>query len=137
MADTRKILEAVDVIKRHLEKDWISDGCKTEAAFGCISCQAVRLSQDLDALASCLVEDDAALSCKAEGDGVMDMVEQVARAMWGQRCKRAARQGIELEAWGDGFWPSANGIMEEARAAIEAMREPTEAQPVEGEVDAA
>lgn len=56
---------------------------------------------------------------------ISEMVERVARAMWLQRCAYTMRTaGIELESWGeDGLVPLANGIIEEARAAIEAMRE--------------
>lgn len=56
----------------------------------------------------------------------MTMVEKMARAMWAQRRKFAGSVPIELEDWGDGSIPKANGIFEEAQAAIEAMREPTE-----------
>lgn len=55
----------------------------------------------------------------------MDMVERVARAIWAKRRAIAASQGIELEDWGDGTFPRANHVHEEARAAIEAMKEPT------------
>lgn len=56
----------------------------------------------------------------------MMMVEKVARAMWAQRRKFAGLVPIKLEDWGDGTIPLANGIFEEAVAAIEAMREPTD-----------
>jgi hypothetical protein len=55
-----------------------------------------------------------------------EMIEQVAKAMWDVRRAHANKDGIFLEFWGDGTVPKANGIMEEARAAINAMREPTE-----------
>jgi hypothetical protein len=65
----------------------------------------------------------------------MTKLEQVARGMW------AARQAYgrkhwpnlpQLEAWDDA-WPHAReAIMEEARAAIEAMRKPTEAMSQAG-----
>lgn len=54
-----------------------------------------------------------------------EMIEMVAQAMWASRRAHANNSGIELEFWGDGTIPKANGIMDEARAAIEAMREPT------------
>ncbi|MFL6948261.1 MAG: hypothetical protein ACJ8FU_08695 [Xanthobacteraceae bacterium] len=53
------------------------------------------------------------------------MVERVARAMWEQRRVYARERGIDLEEWGAGSTPEANGITDEARAAIAAMREPT------------
>jgi hypothetical protein len=51
------------------------------------------------------------------------VVERVARAMWEQRCAHTMRTaGIKLEGWGeDGVVPLANGIIEEAIAAIKAM----------------
>lgn len=55
----------------------------------------------------------------------MDKIEQVAREMWEVRRQKAGLVQIELEEWGDGSIPRANHIMDEARAAIEAMREPT------------
>lgn len=48
--DYRHVKEAVEIIKAHLLSEWIAEGCRTDAAFGCTSCQAVRLSADLDAL---------------------------------------------------------------------------------------
>lgn len=48
--DTQQVRAAIETIKAHLEAEWISEGCKTDAAFGCTSCQAVRLSSDLDSL---------------------------------------------------------------------------------------
>jgi hypothetical protein len=55
-----------------------------------------------------------------------EMIERVARAIWERRRGAAAIAGIDLEEWGDGGIPRANHIFEEARAAIEAMREPTD-----------
>lgn len=49
-----EVQAAIDVIKAHLKEYWISEGCKNNAAFGCVSCQATRLSADLDELASFL-----------------------------------------------------------------------------------
>jgi len=54
-----------------------------------------------------------------------EMTERAAKAMWEVRRAKAQAIGLHLEEWGDGYWPKANHIMEEARAAIEAMREPT------------
>jgi len=56
-----------------------------------------------------------------------EMIERIARAIWNQRRASVAELGIDLEEWGDGGIPRANKVFEEARAAIEAMREPTEA----------
>lgn len=55
------------------------------------------------------------------------MIERVARGIWDKRRQLAMDQhGIELEIWGDGSVPRANHVFEEAKAAIEAMREPTD-----------
>lgn len=70
-------------------------------------------------------------------DGVQQMneiIERVARALWGARRAYASREGIFLEEWGDGAVPRANGVFEEARAAIEAIREPTDDMMVEAEM---
>ena len=66
-----------------------------------------------------------------------EMVEKVARAIWAERVRACAEKGIGLEAWGEGAFFVAdageqsvalmNNILGEARAAIGAMREPTEA----------
>jgi hypothetical protein len=50
-------------------------------------------------------------------------IDKVARAIWADRVQRAAFQGIDLEPWGDGKIPVANGIYEEAIAAIKAMQD--------------
>jgi hypothetical protein len=63
---------------------------------------------------------------------VSEMIERVAKAMWDARRANANNNGVELEFWGDGSIPKANGIMDEARAAIEAMREPTGAMVIAG-----
>lgn len=58
------------------------------------------------------------------------MVERVARRIWDRRRALVALaypELLPLEPWGDGTIPKANWIMEEAQAAIEAMREPTDA----------
>lgn len=54
------------------------------------------------------------------------MIELVAMAMWEARRVCTRKLGLaefDLEGWGDGSVPRANGIMEEAHAAIEAMRD--------------
>jgi hypothetical protein len=56
----------------------------------------------------------------------MKVLESVARAMWEQRRRAAKIVDIDLEEWGDGSVPAANGVMDEARVAIEAMRLPDE-----------
>jgi hypothetical protein len=55
-----------------------------------------------------------------------EMIEKVAKAMWDARRGHANNSGVFLEFWGDGSIPKKNGILDEARAAIAAMREPTE-----------
>lgn len=56
----------------------------------------------------------------------MTKIEEVARGIWERRRKWAAENyGHTLEEWGDGSIPRLNGVMEEARDAIAAMREPT------------
>jgi hypothetical protein len=52
-----------------------------------------------------------------------EMIERVARAMWEVRRQKAGLVPVELEPWGDGSIPRANHIMDEARAALEAMLE--------------
>jgi hypothetical protein len=54
---------------------------------------------------------------------IAEQTEYVAKAIWEQRVKFAAASGIELEPWGDGSIPQANGVMAEARAALEALAE--------------
>ncbi len=49
-----------------------------------------------------------------------EQVEDVAKAIWDARRAYANNAGIQLEYWGDGAIPRANGIMDEARAAIAA-----------------
>lgn len=55
------------------------------------------------------------------------MVEKVAKAIWEERRRNAAIEYPEcvLEEWEDASAPLRSNIMGEARAAIEAMREPT------------
>lgn len=64
-----------------------------------------------------------------------EMVEKVARAIWAERVRACAENGVGLEAWGEGAFFVAdageqsvslmNNILGEARAAIQAMTEPT------------
>lgn len=71
-----------------------------------------------------------------------EMVEKVARAIWAERVRACAENGVGLEAWGEGAFFVAdageqsvslmNNILGEARAAIEAMREPTETMKYAG-----
>lgn len=63
-----QVKEAVEVIKAHLASEWIAEGCRTDAAFGCASCQAVRLAADLDALVSWLDDDHVPASSSKEGE---------------------------------------------------------------------
>lgn len=58
--------------------------------------------------------------------GEMSKVEEVARAMWSQRVKFAAEQGIDLSDKDIDRMLVSNGVLEEAKAAIEALRVPTE-----------
>lgn len=64
-----------------------------------------------------------------------DMAERVARAIWEQRRADIAKlyPNLVLDEWGDGSVPRLNGVFEEARVAIEAMREPTDAMCVAAE----
>lgn len=55
-----------------------------------------------------------------------EMIELVAMAMWEARrvhIRKLGEPALDLEEWGDGSFPRKNGIMEEARAAIEVMRD--------------
>lgn len=52
-----EILAAIDIIKVHLDKDWISEGCgEKEHVMGCASCEAVHLKRQLEGLASFIDE---------------------------------------------------------------------------------
>lgn len=42
--------KAIEVVKAHLDQEWISQGCEENHAFGCASCQAVLLKKQLDGL---------------------------------------------------------------------------------------
>jgi hypothetical protein len=57
----------------------------------------------------------------AVSSGCEGQIEAVARALWASRVRQAAAQGIDLERWGDGSVPKANGIIEDAEAAIAAI----------------
>lgn len=64
----QQVIDAVEVIKDHLKSQWISEGCEKDQAFGCASCQAVRLSNELDSLANWLKEDGAVPAVDDSGD---------------------------------------------------------------------
>lgn len=49
-------------------------------------------------------------------------LDKAARAIWNDRVQRNALLGVDLEPWGDGSIPRANGIFEEALAALQAAR---------------
>ncbi len=54
----------------------------------------------------------------------MELKERVARAIWARRRAFAMLEnGIELEPWGDGRIPEANGVIFEAMAAIEVIKQ--------------
>jgi len=53
----------------------------------------------------------------------MDLVEQVARAIWEKRRECAKLHGIDLEDWGDGSFPRANHVLEEAKVAIDLLNQ--------------
>lgn len=64
-----EVYAAIEVIKAHLDKDWISEGCSIQShVLGCASCQAVQLKRQLAGLAEFLKEDDAALQEGKEGE---------------------------------------------------------------------
>lgn len=61
-----------------------------------------------------------------------DQVERVARAMWEQRRRWSAEKyGVYLEPWDDRNLPQENGIMEEARVAIQAAMLPARDEPLD------
>lgn len=60
--DHNAVREAVEVIRKHLYSEWISEGCKADHAFGCASCQAVLLEKELDGILSWLEDDPTPLS---------------------------------------------------------------------------
>jgi len=49
-ANQARILAAIDTIQQHLKADWIADECREKRVLGCISCQMLRLADDLDML---------------------------------------------------------------------------------------
>jgi len=54
-----EVIAAIEVVKAHLDKDWISKGCGIEShVLGCASCQAVQLKRQLAGLAEFLKEDE-------------------------------------------------------------------------------
>jgi hypothetical protein len=52
-----------------------------------------------------------------------ELVEDIARAMWERRRKFSGNFSIQLEEWGDGSIPKANGIIDEANAALKVVYE--------------
>lgn len=52
--ETTSVQWAIQAVKDHLDKEWIAEGCETDHAFGCASCQATLLKRQLDGLASWL-----------------------------------------------------------------------------------
>jgi hypothetical protein len=46
-ANAAEVLSAMAVVRKHLAEEWISEGCRLEQDFGCISCRALRLDQEL------------------------------------------------------------------------------------------
>lgn len=61
--DASETLEAIAVVRKHLASGWISDGCREEQSFGCVSCRALRVDDDLRLLEEYL-RDDIAASAK-------------------------------------------------------------------------
>lgn len=57
-----EVLAAIIIVKRHLDSDWISDGCREGQSFGCASCRALALRQELTLLEDYLIEDMASPS---------------------------------------------------------------------------
>lgn len=66
---------------------------------------------------------EAAVRALVGPDEREDMIERVAKAIWSVRERAAARQDIGLEPWGDGEIARANGVMEEAEAAVGVLRQ--------------
>lgn len=63
-----------------------------------------------------------------------EMIERAARAAWEKRREMAKRNmNIDVEPFGDGTIPRANGIFDEVIAIFEAIREPTEAMKEAGD----
>ncbi len=52
-----EVLSAINVIKRHLDADWISEGCREVQSFGCASCRAIALRHELALLEDYLIEE--------------------------------------------------------------------------------
>ena len=53
------------------------------------------------------------------------IIELIAKSIWGKRREHVARSGVDLEEWGDGKIPRLNGIFEEAKAAYDTIVEVT------------
>jgi hypothetical protein len=57
--DHDDILLSIRRVQRHLREDYIQEECRSDPQFGCISCHAVKLYDELEGLAA-EVEDDQA-----------------------------------------------------------------------------
>jgi hypothetical protein len=55
----QRVLDAIEIIQRHLDEDWIAEGCNDERSFGCASCHAVMLRTELQMLADAITENQA------------------------------------------------------------------------------
>jgi hypothetical protein len=53
------VLRAIRRVQRHLDDAFITEGCADDMTLGCVSCQAVRIKDELEMLARD-VEDDQA-----------------------------------------------------------------------------
>ncbi len=56
-----EVLAAIGVVRKHLTEEWISGGCRTEQSFGCASCRALQLDQELE-----LLQEDLELDLKLQ-----------------------------------------------------------------------
>ena len=65
MSENQAILSAINVVKAHLDKGWISEGCYEHQTFGCASCRAVALRKELTLLEDYLIEDEAEIGVEA------------------------------------------------------------------------
>lgn len=45
-------LKAISVLSKYLAEQWIAEGCRTNAQWGCASCEAVELDRKLQMLAA-------------------------------------------------------------------------------------
>lgn len=58
MTDYTQVLNAIGIVRRYLQSEFICDSCADTPMFGCVSCNAVMLDTQLQALANS-VETDA------------------------------------------------------------------------------